>query len=136
MTFKIFLLKVKKIGSDYHRYIVQPLILFIFRHSSKNTNVNQFFPLGRGENKHFLFTGREYCPHIHKIYALSYYCYNNCKWFKIQNNCFKMIRIRYNCTQFCPIQMCWRNRKFRTTAEILKRYAPKSNQHEIILRWN
>ena len=67
--------------------------------------------------------------HTKIIYDLTISIINKC--FEFQNDCLKIIRIRYNCTQFCRIPLWQKNQKYKTTSEFLERYAPKSNQHQI-----
>ena len=53
------------------------------------------------------------------------------KSFEFQNDWFEIIRIRYNCMQFCPIPLCKRKQIFQITSEFLELYIPKSNQLQI-----
>ena len=55
------------------------------------------------------------------LYYLTITITNKC--FKFQNDWFKIICIRYNCTLFCPIPLCWRSRKFRPAAEPQEKFA-------------
>ena len=57
------------------------------------------------------------------IYDLTTATINNCLQF--QNDWFKIIRNRYRCMQFCSLLLCWRNRKYLTSAESLEHYEKK-----------
>ena len=79
--------------------------------------------------------GKSIAPiHTKIMYDLTIAIIDKC--FEFQNNWFKIIRMGYYCKQIFPIPLCCRNQKFRTTSELLERYAPKSNQRQIISRCN
>ena len=101
--FKTFLLKMKKIdnyGLNYHRYMVQPLVLRIMKYSFK---IRKYAYI---TGKKFLLPLRgEYCPHVYKIiYDLTIVIIN--KYFEFQNDWLKIIRIRYSCMKFCSLPLC------------------------------
>ena len=96
--------KIYKFGLNYHRYMVQPIVLHILRCSfwkyqwfkiSPPVEVTSPLPLGG-----------EYCPHFAKIiYDLTIALIN--KSFEFQSDWLKIIRITYNCLQFCPTSLSW-----------------------------
>ena len=72
--FKIFLLKMEKndkFSLNYHRHMVQPLVLRILRFLSENINGKKFLPRGGLLPPQQV----EYCPHVYKNCTRSYYCY-------------------------------------------------------------
>ena len=132
--------KIDKFALNYHNYsvqTVQPLVLRILR--SSIPTVTPEIPvvknyLSRGGNCTPPYAGSiaPMCTQILHYFTIAIII----KYFQFQSDWLKIILIRQNCTQFCPIPLCQRNKKFRATAEPLERYALKSNHHEFILRSN
>ena len=63
---------------------------------AKNSPVGGFFPT--------LYYGSIAPIHTKIMYDLTIATINKC--FEFQNDWFKIIHIRYNCMQFCPIPLC------------------------------
>ena len=102
--------------------MIQPLVLRASGFLSENTKGKNFSPR------------RVTAPMFTKnVYDLTIIIIKKCLEFL--NYSIKIIRIRYECKQFCPIPVCLKNKKKnRTALEVLERYVPKSNQHQIISR--
>ena len=118
--------KIYKFGLNYHRCMVQPLVLRILKCSFWKYQQENFLP-----RKGYFPTYRGSIAPIHTkiMYDFTIVIIN--KYFYLKNDWLKISCFSYNFTQFCPMPLCYRNRKLRTISRLLERCAPKSNQLQI-----
>ena len=122
--------KIDKFGLNYHRFNHQFCVFSGVL--SKNTNGKKFLSQ---EGGYFLpCWGSIALMHRKKIYNVTTAVINGLNFKMVGLKCFVLGKIARNFVLQHPL--CLRNQKFQIKTELLKRYAPKSNKHQIISRYN